>query len=48
MVIIGAIDIGRRILVAEAETSETFTYGVLLGVLDRAVTELTGLDPHLL
>jgi hypothetical protein len=47
MVIIGAIDIGRRILVADAETSETFNHGVLLGVLDRAVTELTGLDPHL-
>lgn len=45
MVIIASVDIGRRTL-AKADTPEMFNHGVLLGVLDRAIAELTNLDPQ--
>jgi hypothetical protein len=45
LTILGLIDIGCCTLTAEPDVSEMFAYGVLLGVIDRAVIEFAGLDP---
>lgn len=46
LTILGLIDTGYRVLTVEPDVSEMFAYGVLLGVIDRAVVEFADLDPE--